>query len=270
MARPADFESLITEAQAQPFKGWDFSWVANRVVTKPLPWDYRALALESARGSPDLLDLDTGGGEFLAGLTYRPDRTVATESYPPNVPVAARRLHRLNVSLVQVEGAPDNNVQTDKTRGHLPFQDGSFHLVVNRHASFVAAEVSRILAPGGYFVTQQVGQQRYHDFHQHLRISPPLLSSRPWTLDLAKAQLEAASLRVRESGLGEEVMSFNDVGAFAWYLKNVPWIIDGFSIPAHQARLKELHFQIQKKGPLRVRQSRFWLEAVRESARVQR
>ncbi len=263
LARHDDFESLIAEAQAQPFIGWDFSWISKRVATQPLPWDYRALLAESARGSPDMLDLDTGGGELLAGLPYRPERTVATESYPPNVHVAARRLHSLNVSVIKVEGPPDNNVQTDETKGHLPFRNDSFHLVVNRHASFLAKEVSRVLAHGGRFITQQVGEQRHNDFHQLLGLPPPAPSSRPWTLDLAKAQLEAANLQVTKSGIGIEIVSFKDIGAFAWYLKNIPWIVDGFSVFGHRTRLKELHLRIQKRGPLKVRQSRFWLEAVK-------
>lgn len=235
------------------------------MATQPLPWDYRALVVKSARRSPDMLDLDTGGGELLASLPYRPGRTVATESYPPNVSVAARRLHPLSVSVIGVEGPPDNNVQTDETLGHLPFRNASFHLVVNRHASFLAKEVSRVLALGGKFITQQVGDQKYNDFHQHLGLPPRIPSSRPWALDLAKTQLEAANLEVRRSGMGDEVMSFKDIGAFAWYLKNVPWIVDGFSLLRHRMRLKELHSRIQEKGPLRVRQTRFYLEAVKEN-----
>jgi SAM-dependent methyltransferase len=265
LARQDDFESLIAEAEAHPFIGWDFSWISKRVATQPLPWDYRSLLVKSAHRSPDMLDLDTGGGELLAGLPYRPERTVATESYPPNVSVAAKRLHPLNVTVIKIEGPPDNNVQTDETKGHLPFRNDSFHLVVNRHASFLAEEVSRVLAPGGRFITQQVGEQRYNDFHQLLGLPPPTPSSRPWTLDLAKAQLEAANLQVRKSRIGNEVMSFKDIGAFAWYLKNVPWIVDGFSVLGHRTRLKELHLRIQKKGSLRVRQSRFYLEAVKEN-----
>jgi SAM-dependent methyltransferase len=266
MARAKDFESLIAEAQAQPFIGWDFSWVSKRVVTEPLPWDYKSLVVKHARLSPNLLDLDTGGGELLASLAYRPGRTVATESYPPNVPIAARRLHPLNVNVVRAEGPADNNIQTDETIGHLPFRDGSFHLVVNRHASFVATDLWRILAPGGHFITQQVGEQKYYDFNELLKIPLPTPPSRSWNLVLAMAQLEAASLRVEEFGQGNEVMSFLDIGAFAWYLKSVPWIVDAFSISKHENRLKELHVQILEQGPLRVRQSRFWLDAVKTIA----
>jgi len=264
MARPDDFDSLLAEAQAQPFIGWDFSWVAKRIITQPLPWNYPSLVAKRAHESPDLLDLDTGGGEFLAGLAYRPQRTIATESYPPNVSVAARRLHPMNVQVVKVEGPPDNNVQTDDTRGHLPFRDSSFHLVVNRHASFVARDLWRILAPQGHFLTQQVGEQSHHDFHQLLGKAAPSQSRRPWNLSLASNQVEAASLRVTESGQSDEVMSFIDIGALAWYLKSVPWIVDDLSISRYQNRLKELHFQIQKRGPLQVRQSRFMLEAIKE------
>ena len=32
-----------------------------------------------------LLDIDTGGGEFLLSLNHPPENTSATEGYPPNV-----------------------------------------------------------------------------------------------------------------------------------------------------------------------------------------
>lgn len=263
MVQPNDFELLIAEAEAQPFVGWDFSWLGKRMVTSPLPWDYDAQVVKHARQSPDLLDLDTGGGEWLAAIPYRPNWTVATESYPPNVPIAARRLHPLGISVLRVEGAPDNNVQrVPESRGQLPFRSSSLHLIINRHGSFVAAEVSRILARAGHFITQQVGEQGYGDFYQLLKLPIPAPSSRPWCLSLAKAQVEAAGLRVSGSGEGDGVVSFTDVGAFAWYLKAIPWTVQGFSIHAFRRRLKDLHSRIQKSGPLQVRQSRFWLEAV--------
>jgi cyclopropane fatty-acyl-phospholipid synthase-like methyltransferase len=67
----------------------------------PLPWDYTATVLEHARRSPDLLDLGTGGGEWLAALPYRPARTVATEAWPPNVSVARGRLKPLGTEVVR-------------------------------------------------------------------------------------------------------------------------------------------------------------------------
>lgn len=264
MVRTTDFELLIAEAEAQPFVGWDFSWLADRMVTQPLPWDYDGLVVERAHQSPDLLDLDTGGGEWLAALTYRPSRTAASESYPPNVSLAARRLHPLDVSVVRIAGAPDNNVQrVPESLGQLPFRNDVIHLVTNRHASFVATEVARILATGGRFITQQVGDRNDDDFYRLLRLPLPAPSPRPWVLSLAVAQVEAAGLRLLGSGEGDQVSSFADVGAFAWYLKAIPWTVPGFSISAFRRRLEDLHDRIAKYGPLQVRQSRFWLEATK-------
>ena len=78
--KPDRVDALLDEAERQPFVGWDFSWLRGRLDSQPLPWDYTATVVEHARSSPDLLDLGTGGGEWLAELSYRPPRTVATEA----------------------------------------------------------------------------------------------------------------------------------------------------------------------------------------------
>ena len=122
MARSQGFESLIAEAEAQPFMGWDFSWIKNRVESWPLPWRYANLVQKHAKNSLTMLDLGTGGGEVLASLPYLPELTVATEGYAPNVRIAAQRLHRLNVSVIHVGGAPDNNQQTSSEPTILPSQ----------------------------------------------------------------------------------------------------------------------------------------------------
>src|SRR5215813_11691547 len=125
-----------------------------------------------------MLDMGTGGGERLARLSPRPKLTVATEAWPPNVPVAAARLHPLGIAVVQDEGAPDNVRQESAQqrgaqqggaqRGRLPFRDGAFGLVANRHEAFLAAEVSRVLASGGTFITQQADFHSYDDLYRLL------------------------------------------------------------------------------------------------------
>src|SRR5215212_7366877 len=165
MSNPTDPGRLLDEAERQPFAGWDFSWLAGRVRVERLPWDFDARVAAAARRSPDLLDMGTGGGERLSRLPVLPARTVATGGWPPNVPIAARRLRPLGIPVVHVDGAPDNVAQEQPGQdrqpagvlcGRLPFRDQSFRLVTNRHESFVASEVARILVPGGCFVTQQI------------------------------------------------------------------------------------------------------------------
>ena len=260
-----DLESLLSEAERQPFTGWDFSWLEGRTQVEPLPWDFEALAAERAGRSPDLLDMGTGGGERLSRLPGRPARTVATESWAPNVPIAARRLHPLGISVVHAEGAPDNVDQAPERSagedgGRLPFRDGSFHLITNRHESFVASEVRRVLAPGGYFLTQQIGSGWARYFYRLLDLPMPQMSRR-WDLPLAVAQVEAAGLQVVACDQADEVWRFLDLGALVWYLKVIPWAIPGFSIDAFRPRLAQLHEMLQVTGSLVVRMPHFWLEA---------
>jgi hypothetical protein len=165
------------------------------------------------------------------------------------------------VTVVPVEGAPDNLDQgSDETRGRLPFPDASFALVVSRHESFVPAEVARMLVPSGIFLTQQVGTDK-RDVYGALGLWP--VQRRELDLALMREQVEAAGLQVVGSGEGEELIEFADVGAFAWYLRAVPWIVDGFSVERYRGRLARLH---ERGGPIAVRQSAFWLEATRPAA----
>jgi SAM-dependent methyltransferase len=258
-----ELDTLLAEAEAHPVVGWDFSWLGPRMVTSALPWDYDAIVLEHARRSPDLLDIGTGGGEWLAGLPSRPARTVATESWQPNLEIARARLRPLGITVVWHEAAPDNAEQSaDETRGRLPFPSESFALISIRHEAFVAREVARVLTRAGTFVTQQVGGN-YEDFYEALEL--PRLDRRTaaWNLRLAVQQIEAAGLGITASGEGAETTSFADVGALAWYLKALPWAVDGFSIARHRSRLERLHGRIRADGPLIVQQSAFWLEAVK-------
>ena len=148
---------LLDEAAAAPVAGWDFAWASGRIATvTPLPWDFTELAASALRSATTAIDMGTGGGEFLDAFPDLPARMVATESWPPNVRVAAERLARRSVPVVHCEGAANNALQSGDGAGRLPFKDGAFGLVLKRHEAFVAAEVVRVLASGGLFLTQQV------------------------------------------------------------------------------------------------------------------
>ncbi len=262
-----DLDDRLAAAVARPFTGWDFSWVADRMTIEP-PWDYTQLVLDAARDSPDLLDMGTGGGEWLAGLPARPSRTVATEAWEPNVALAARTLRSIGGSLVRDEGAPDNEDQPDNdaacevSTGRLAFRSGAFTLVVNRHEAFVAREVARILAPGGVFLTQQVDNNNLHDCAALFAVEPPPLE--PSWLPVAVAQVEAAGLVVEDARSGVERYVFSDVGALVWYLRAVmplhPEWAD-FDPLQHRDALAELDDEMQHGRPIAIRQRRILLRA---------
>ncbi len=262
---PRSFDQLVAEASERPTTGWDFSWLDDRMRIVPLPWDYTALAVAYARRSPDLLDLGTGGGEWLAGLLDRPPRTVATEAWAPNVPVAAERLRPWGVAVVRVAAAPDNNFQViGQDAPRLPFREAPFQLVLNRHESFVATELTRVLACGGHFITQQLGDGLFSDFRALFDVATG--EEQPFTLAMAVAQLEAAGLHIEQSGVGHEAVAFADVGALAWYLRMVPWTVPGFSIDLHRERLEDLHRRIRDDGPLVFNMPGFYVVAVKPVA----
>ena len=255
------FDELIAEATAAPFVGWDFSWLRGRSRTWPLPWRYAQEVTDAARGATALLDMGTGGGEVLGRIPGRPALTVATESWAPNVPLADANLRPLGIRLVHDEGAPDNGDQP-AGRGRLAFRDEAFDVVANRHESFVAGEVARVLRPGGRFVTQQVDFGTYDDFYAALEL--PVPEQPPTWLPLAQQQATGAGLMTVTAAVGSERQRFDDVGALVYYLRVVDWAVPEFSVERCEPALRRLHERMQHE-PLLVSQRRFLLVAEKPS-----
>ncbi len=224
-----DRDTLLREwlrEEAQPFAGWDFSYLDGRMIQEEHPWSYLARAAELMRQARSVIDLDTGGGErFLSLREHWPPKVVATEEYPPNFELATRRLapHGAQVLAVRL-------TDTDP----MPCGDSEFDLVLNRHAAFNSAEVGRILAPGGTFLTQQVHGMWAWDLLAAFDVVPQWPDSTP-----AKyvPRLEAAGLEIVQVREWEGKLRFTDVGALAYYLKAVPWLVPGFTMATHQRYL---------------------------------
>lgn len=253
---------LIEEAIARPVTGWDFRWLGPRLTTHPLEWSFESLVAEHARRSTDLLDMSTGGGEWLADLPHRPERTVATESWPPNVRVADVRLRPLGVRVVWSEDTPDNVAQLhDEPRGRLPFRARSFSLIINRHASFLAAEVARVLSAGGTFLTEQIGGD-YADVYRALGLPQPRPVGERWSVALASRQIRDAGLDIVDAREATLITEFGDVGAFAWYLKAVPWALPDFTVEGYRSALERLHDRL-RGGVISIRLPAFFLRATK-------
>lgn len=255
------FDELVTEGLTAPFSGWDFSWLDGHSRTSPLPWDYPARVAALARTAATMLDMGTGGGELLSRLPARARRTVATEGWPPNVPVAGRRLLPLGIPVVQVEGAPDNDKQDDSSDdGRLPFRTGSFDLVCNRHESFRAAEVTRVLAPGGTFVTQQVDYHWTDDLAHALGIEMQD-GPKSW-LELAKRQVADAGLVIKESARAAEHIEFEDIAGVVYYLRLFGEEYPGYSLDGCRRRLRAL-YDDASAWPVTSTEGRFFVVAVK-------
>jgi SAM-dependent methyltransferase len=252
------FEDLISEAEAWKMEGWDFSTLKDRWVESTTPWDYRAKVLAHLQKSDSLLDLGTGGGEFLSSLHPLPGHTYATEGYLPNVSVARRELEPLGVEVVQTYC--DDNADVPQL-GSLPFRTGCLDLVIDRHESFVASEVFRVLKPSGVFLTQQVGSENMVELNRLLGAEKPTVGE--WSLNVAVRQLEGAGLEVTERQAASLVSWFKDIGAVVCCLKAVPWQIPGFSVQGYLKELRTLDESMREKGGLKVRATRFFVEATK-------
>ena len=63
-------KSWKAEEEIAHIHGWDFSHIDGRYVEDSLPWDYRQVIGEYLKPEMKLLDIDTGGGEFLLRLNH--------------------------------------------------------------------------------------------------------------------------------------------------------------------------------------------------------
>jgi len=90
VAAAPTFEELLAEGAAEPVEGWDFSWFDGRATEERPSWGYFRLLGERMAGATAALDVQTGGGEVLSRISHPPPTLAATESWPPNVEVAAR------------------------------------------------------------------------------------------------------------------------------------------------------------------------------------
>lgn len=246
------FLAYLLKEYNQPFSGWDFSYLNGRSETihPPDMWNYQSYVRAAMLHAHSMLDIDTGGGEILASLQPLPAHTYATESYLPNVPVARQRLEPMGVSVYAID---------EDDKGHTPFADNQFDLIINRHGSYVPRELWRILKPGHQFITQQVGGETNKELNMLLDAPPYTYAD--WTLKRAVNELEQAGFQIQEQREALLLTRYFDVGAIVYYLKAIPWQIPDFSIEKYLDKLLEMQHQIQEKGAIGVHLHQFLIIA---------
>lgn len=238
------------QEEQQPFIGWDFSHLDGRMLEEQAPWSYSARAAELMQQSSAVIDLGTGGGERLLRLReYWPSKVIITENYPPNISLATERLSSFGVRVVEVP-------LTD--HGPMPFADGEFDLVLNRHSGFNPDEVARILAIPGTFLTQQIHGLWAYDLLAAFDASPQWPDS---TLEKYVPRLQSAGLRIVDTREWSGELAFADVGAIVYYLKAVPWLVPGFSVETHLNNLLKLQSKLEGGERLSFAAKKYLIEA---------
>lgn len=239
------FKSYLKSEEKQAFKGWDFSYIDGRCVSDNLPWDYREIILKYLKPSDKLLDLGTGGGEFLLTLNHPYNLTSVTESYPPNVELCYNKLSPLGIEVKQTY---DDN--------YLPFDDNTFEIVISRHESFDAGEVNRILKSGGYFITQQVGGSNNIDLSKKL-IDNYIPNCPEHDLNHNRNLLLMKNFDILFEDEVYNQTKFYDMGALVYYAKIIEWEFPGFSVDTHFENLCRIYTELIENGYVSGIQHRF-------------
>ncbi|MDP4146030.1 MAG: methyltransferase domain-containing protein [Bacillota bacterium] len=230
-------KEIWKKEEKHSFKGWDFSYIDSRSKEEALPWDYKKIVESYISDDKVMLDMGTGGGEFLLSINPSVGKTYATEAYLPNIELSRQTLapHGIEVRAVQ-----------DDCK--LPFKDNFFDLIINRHEAYYLSEVNRILKPGGIFITQQIGENNNRELSSFLLDKYPEIERLPENL---KEALEGAK------GFGWNIIKkeehfpkiyFYDIGALVYYAKIIQWEFPEFSVERCFSKLKSLQQKLEKQG----------------------
>lgn len=245
-------KSWQAEERAFAMEGWDFSRIDRRWSVPEPPWDYRHLVNAYLKDSHMLLDMGTGGGEVLLTLVHPYQNTCVTEAYVPNLELCKARLSPLGITVAQTF---DDDL--------LPFEDEIFDVVINRHESFLLPEVNRVLKPGGYFITQQVGGCNGVDLAQ--RFIPGFYPHNPnHNIGYYTDALKGLGFRIIAADELVYDKYFFDIGAVIFYAKACPWEVPGFSVKGNFEQLLECQREIDESGRLKATGHRFVIIAHKE------
>lgn len=249
------FDDLVTEAAAAPVEGWEFSWLHGRGVEERPSWGYQRQMSRRLAGASAAADLQTGGGEVLAGAERFPPAMAATESWPPNAARATQLLHPKGAVVVAIAD-----------HSSLPFAGDAFDLVTSRHPNSVCwPEVARVLAPGGTYFAQHIGPASAFELAAcFLGEATPSRDELHPDVDAENAR--AAGLQIVDVRMEQLRMEFFDVGAIIYFLRKVIWIVPGFSVEASLPQLRRLHDRIEREGSFVTQSSRVLFEARKPEA----
>ena len=232
------YDELKREEKAT-FTGWDFSHLDGRLGSESLPWDYRDIVLDNLNDEMTLLDMGTGGGEFLLGLNHPYEKTYVTESYEPNIKLIEKTLSPLGIKV--------NEKMDDKT----------FDIIINRHESFDLAKVCRLLKTNGLFITQQVGIENNLDMS--MRITPERVPETDNRFEDEITKAESLGFQVIKSEKASSRLRFMDMGALVYFMKIIEWEFPGFSVDTHFEKLVRLNEELKATGYLESTEERYLL-----------
>lgn len=151
-----------------------------------------------------------------------PPLAVATEAWPPNVPAGTPRRHPVKAWW---------------------------------------SEIYLVLAPGGTYLSQQVGPASVFELVAFCRGAQPVRVRRSRHRDDAVTAAAEDGLDIVRLQTASLRTDFYDLGAVIYFLRKVIWMVPGLTVEAHEAKLRELHAIIERDGKFFATTTRFLIEA---------
>ena len=245
-------KELWKKEEQATFKGWNFSYLEKRWENEELPWNYKDILKKYLTPDYKLLDIGTGGGEFLISLKHPFKNTSVTEMWPPNVDLCKQKLEPLGIEVKQVFHDSE-----------LPFKDNTFDMIINRHASFDIKEIKRILKTNGIFITQQVGGKNNEILSKTLiKDFKPLFPDN--TLDNSLKNLKDNCFEILYAKENFPYLRFKDIGAIVYFAKIIQWEFPNFSVERCFEELCELYRHIQDNGYIESIEHRYIIVSKKE------
>jgi len=239
------------EEKIAHIKGWDFSHIKNRYIEEDkLPWDFKALIKSYLTDEMSLLDMETGGGEFLLELQHPVSKTSAIEGYKPNVEFCKNKLLPLGIDFKEADGG-----------SILPFDDKQFDIVTNRHGDYTCLEVKRVLKANGLFLTQQVGAENDWELIKLLQPEITKVAFPNQYLDIRKKELEEKGFEIVDCGEVFQPIKFFDVRALVWFAKIIEWEFVNFKVDTYLDNLYKAQEILERDGVIEGKIHRFYIAA---------
>ena len=254
VGKPMEKQALLAqwlhEQEIAHIKGWDFSHIRDRYKEEDdLPWDFGNIIKSYLRDTDYLLDMETGGGEFLLSFLANPEHTAAIEGYAPNIKLCEERLLPLGIDFKAADGGDE-----------LPFEDDYFDLVTNRHGKYNIQELKRILKSGGMFLTQQVGAENDRDLVELLLGNVELPFPKAY-LSIARQEFIDNGFDIIEEAEAYRPIEFYDVGALVWFARIIDWEFPYFEVEKYQENLFRAQKILEQDGVLKGKIHRYYFVA---------
>ncbi len=231
------------------FEGWDFSYIKDDWENEALPWNYTGTVNKYLSPDLELLDMGTGGGEFLLSLNHPCEKTSVTEGWQPNIELLKRKLVPLGINLAPIA---DDDI--------IDYDDNSFDIILNKHESFNVNEVKRVLKPNGVFITQQVGGENGNRLSNMLI---PDFQPKYRNLNLRNIQHE-----LNDSGFeivfADEYFpyqKFFNMKGLIYYAKVIEWEFPAFNVKDNFEQLLDAYKELTLNGYILNYEHRFIIVA---------